>query len=372
MPRLNSGLNKNARALTKQDLYDILNGACILGCGGGGPLTLGKQLLAEVIPKGTVHLIDPKAVGDDELMAIAAGVGSPLAATAGFPFDVVHIAFKALDQIQSKLSGKSFSFVLPGEVGAGNSVIPMTVAVLSKLPIVDGDGARRAIPELDMVTYASQNVPISPIVLANQDETISFTAANAQIAGVTTDGIINGGAFKEDAGIAMWTMRGATMKTTVIPNTMSYARDLGAALRKAISAKKDPVEAVCRYLQGTLLFTGKITNTQQSTSGGFDFGTITLQNRNAALTIYNQNENLIAWSSKSIQPLVMAPDLICYLTTEGQPFSNADLQLAKNKEVAVIAAPCASQMHAPSIVAAFQVSLAKMGYAGQHAWLSEL
>ena len=372
MPRTNPGPNKKAQPLNKQDLYDILNGACILGCGGGGPLTLGEQLLAQVIQKGTVTLIDPKSVGDDELMAIAAGVGSPLAATAGFPFDVAHIAFKALDKIQSKTSGKSFGCVLPGEVGAGNSVIPMTVAVSAKIPIVDGDGARRAIPQLDMVTYASNNLPISPIVLANQDETISFSAANAQIAGVTTDGIINGGAFKEDAGMALWTMSGASMKKVVIPNTMSYARDLGAMLRKAISAKKDPVEAVSSFLQGKILFSGKIANVQQSTEGGFDFGAITLKNRTTTLTIYNQNENLIAWSSKSTQPLAMAPDLICYLTTDGQPFSNADLQLAKNKEVAIIAAPCASQMRAPSIVAAFQTSLAKMGYSGRHAWLSEL
>jgi len=372
MAHTNPGPSKAAQPLSEQDLYDILNGACILGCGGGGPLTLGQQLLVQVIQKGPVNLIDPASVGDDEIMAIAAGVGSPLAAAEGFPFDVAHIAFKTLDKIQSQLSGKSFSFVLPGEVGAGNSVIPMTVAVLAKIPIVDGDGARRAIPELEMVTYASNDLPISPVVLANQDETISFSAENAQIAGVTTDGIINGGAFKEDAGMALWKMNGASMKKAVIPNTMSYARDLGATLREAIQAKKDPVEAVSAYLQGKLLFCGKIVNVQQSTHGGFDFGMITLQNGNATLTLYNQNENLIAWSSKSTQPLAMAPDLICYLTTDGQPFSNADLKLAKNKEVAVIAAPCASQMRAQSIVVAFQASLAKLGYSGQHAWLSEL
>jgi DUF917 family protein len=343
-----------------------------LGCGGGGPLTLGNQLLREVVRKGKVTILDPASADDNELMAIAAGVGSPLAAAQGFPFDAANIAFQELNKIQSKASGKSFSYVLPGEVGAGNSVIPMTVAVLAKVPIIDGDGARRAIPGLDMVTYASHKVPISPVVLANQDETISFNAADAKIAGVTTDGIISGGAFKEDAGLALWSMNGATMKKVVIRNTMSYARDLGAALRKAIKAKKDPVVAVRRYIKGKLLFVGKISSVQQRTKEGFDFGTITLQNKNATFTIYNQNENLIAWSDKSTQPLVMAPDLICYLTADGQPFSNADLELVKNKEVAIIAAPCAKQMQTASIVAAFQASLKKMGYAGRHAWLAEL
>jgi DUF917 family protein len=299
-------------------------------------------------------------------------VGSPLAATRDFPFDVAYIAFQTLEKIQSKRLGKSFSFVLPGELGAGNSVIPMTVAVSAGIPVIDGDGARRAIPELEMVTYASNSVPVSPVVLANQDETISFSAATAELAGVTTDSIIAGGAFKEDAGMALWTMSGAIMKEAVIPNTMSYARDLGATLRKTIHARKNPVEAVCNYLHGKLLFIGKITNIQQSTKGGFDFGAITVQNPDATLTVYNQNENLIAWSNKSPQPLVMAPDLICYLTTEGQPFSNADLDLARNKRVAIIAAPCAPQMQARSILEAFQRSLRKIGYAGRHAYLSEL
>lgn len=355
--------------LTNQDLYDILNGACILGSGGGGPYTLGQQLLKQVIQKGTVELIDPKTVGDDELTAIAAGVGSPLAAAGGFPFDAAYIAFQELDNIQSKTSGKNFSCVLPGEVGAGNSVIPMTVAVSANIPIVDGDGARRAIPDLDMVTYASRNLPISPVVLANDDEKISFIAESVAIAQVTIDGIINGGAFKEDAGMALWSMSGSAMKPAVIPNTMSYTRDLGAALRNALQAGEDPVEAVCTYLSGELIFTGKITDQQQSTKAGFDFGAITIQNGKSVLTIYNQNENLIAWNSESSQPLVMAPDLICYLTTDGQPFSNADLQLAKGKEIAVIAAPCAPQMRAHSIVAAFQASLKKMGYAGSEVCL---
>ncbi|AXC14813.1 hypothetical protein ACPOL_5565 [Acidisarcina polymorpha] len=361
------------KPLSTDDLHAILNGACILGCGGGGPLSLGSSLLTQIIQQGTVYLADPiNDLPDDALTAIAAGVGSPLAASEGFPFDVASIAFKSLDDRQAAASGKHFSFVLPAEVGAGNSIVPMTVAVKLGLPIIDADGARRAIPELDMVTYASHNLPISPIVLANATQAITFYAPNPAVAGVTADGIISGGAFTEDAGISLWSMTGADVKAAAIPHTMSYARDLGIALKQTLAEQKDPVEAVRAYLDGTVIFKGTIDSTSQTTEGGFDFGTLVLKNERGRLTIYNQNENLIAWSSLSPKPLALAPDLICYLTTDGQPFTNADLDLAQGKEIAVIAASCLPQMRVPAILDKFLKALKSLGYAGSYVPVEEL
>jgi hypothetical protein len=54
--------------------------------------------------------------------------------------------------------------------------------------------------------------------------------------------------------------------------------------------------------------------------------------------VVNQNENLVAWTSTSSHPVALAPDLIVFMTADGQPFSNADLELTKGKDVVVIAA----------------------------------
>jgi hypothetical protein len=359
------------RPLSTDDLWNILNGACILGCGGGGPLALGKLLLEEVIKKGTVYLADPvKDVGDSDLMAIAAGIGSPLAAEQGFPFDVATIAVNGLE----KQVGKTFSFVLPGEVGAGNSIIPMTVAVSKGIAVVDADGAGRAIPELDMDTYTTHDLPISPIVLANSDVAITFYAPNPTVAGVTVDGIIGGGTFQEDAGAALWAMDGKTMKPAAIHNTLSYALKLGQTLGQNTGPGKNPVEAVRAYLGGTVIFSGEIAKVEQQTSGGFDYGVITFASSTGKqrLTIYNQNENLIAWNTEWPKPIALAPDLVTYLTTDGQPFTNADLNLAKGKEIAIIAAPCRPEMRNPRIVAAFRKSLHKLGYAGPYVPFEDL
>ena len=104
-----------------------------------------------------------------------------------------------------------------------------------------------------------------------------------------------------------------------------------------------------------------------------DFGTITLQDKKKnIMTIYNQNENLIAWVSNKSHPVAIGPDLICYMTTDGVTFSNADLDLAKGKEVAVIGCPCTPQLRAPKVMAAWTENLKSIGYAGQYIPIEEI
>src|SRR4051794_355204 len=262
--------------LDAQDLRDILDGACILGAGGGGPYPLGESLLEGVLSaKHPVELVAVDAVPADARLAVAAGVGSPDAASSGFPFDAATHAWDALDARQQPVSGRLLSHVLPGEVGAANSILPMTVAATKGLPIVDGAGAARAIPALQMCTYASRGVPLGAVVLANADEQVSFQAPNPSTADSAMRGIVSSGTFAEDAGVAMWAMDGDVMAKAIIPGTTELARRLGATLREA-RAGGDPVEAVRAFLGGRVLFRGTIESVAEQTEKGFDLGTVTL------------------------------------------------------------------------------------------------
>src|SRR6266436_9533147 len=106
-----------AAVLTIQQLNYILDGACIMGSGGGGPYTVGKKVL-QYIGNRTVYLVPTAAVPDNVSMAVSAFVGSPdAAANQALDFSVAATAFEAL----STAVAKPFSYVLPGEVGAANS-----------------------------------------------------------------------------------------------------------------------------------------------------------------------------------------------------------------------------------------------------------
>ena len=360
------------KKLSHDDLRRILDGSCILGAGGGGPRSIGEEYLKKLLKRPPILLADPKKdIKASQLMAVAAGVGSPDAATKGFPMDVPVIAFKKLNKLVKAKRKKSLSFVLPGEVGAGNTFVPLGVASDLGLPVVDASSARRAIPALTQCTYA--DLPISPVILANDETEVDFSVATVAEASPTLRGIISSGSFTQDAGVAFWHMNGSTVRRNAVPNTMSYALRLGRILHKAIQKKKDPVEAVRKFLNGYILFVGKIVDSSEHTTGGFDFGTITLENKSKVrMTIYNQNENLIAWRSDSVTPQAIAPDLISYLTTDGLTFSNADLDIPKGKTVAVIGSRCTRYLRKKSIVAEFQKSLVGIGYAGEYMPIEKL
>jgi uncharacterized protein len=361
---------QTSQTLNATQLGYILNGACILGSGGGGPVSVGQQVLQQ-IGNRPVTLVSPDSVDPSLWTAVSAFVGSPdAAASQQLNFSVATSAFNALAGIVNQ----TFSCVLPGEVGAGNSLIPMVVAVENNIPVVDAAGACRAVPGFLMVTYAAAQIPAAPMVLTDGNSPVTLNCNNS-IADPVTRGIISGGAFAEDAGIAFWSMNCQTMAQAALAGTTSAALALGQALANAIASGQDPVAAVRASLTqpNFLLCTGKIVDNSESTSGGFDFGQVVIKaDDGSTVTIYNQNENLIAFSNTSPLPLAMGPDLICYLTKSGQVFSNADITPAiEQQEIAVIGVP-APAMRSDFIIGQFLQALEGIGYAGSYVPVEQL
>jgi len=67
---------------------------------------------------------------------------------------------------------------------------------------------------------------------------------------------------------------------------------------------------------------------------------------------------------------VMAPDLICYLTADGAPFSNAGPDIGKvtpGTEVGIIAVPAKPFGYGtPWVITSFKPLLAALGYPGPY------
>jgi uncharacterized protein len=362
---------EDASWLNKETLEDVLLGACVLGVGGGGPRVLGESLIASVLKLNPPKVAAPADVADAAFMAVSACAGSPTAAAVDpFPFEVATTAYREL----AAQTGRPFDYVLAGEVGAGNSFIPMLVAAELGVPLVDGSGARRAMTTLPEATFAAK-ARISPIVASDQKTKVVFSTEAAESADPVLRAIMSSGTFPDFAGIALWGMDGATMKGAVIPGTLGYARDLGRTLREAKG--KDPVQAVCAFLKGKTLFRGKIVASSEQQIAGFDLGRTTLKSSTgeAQCTVYNQNENLIAWSSEKTTPLGMGPDLLCWLTADGEPFTNAAPDIKKyvqDKEVVLIGAPSPAQSRTAPIIAAYMAILRQIGYAGPYTAIEDL
>lgn len=352
-------------------LQAILLGACLYGSGGGGPLQIGEAIADYMTQEGSpIYIQTWQSLPANTRLAVSAMVGSPNAAESGpFPFKVPGIAFDALSLLVAA-SGSKLTAVLAAEVGAGNSMIPLLVAQARGIPVVDGDGAGRAVPLIPMVTFAADpTLSISPVVLANSQQQVVLGLDTAAQADDSIRGIISGKSWTEDAGLALWAMGIPEVSRNIIPWTYSKSLVLGKALQAAVRNHADPVAAVCQTIGGRELIRGTITSQSSQTSGGFDVGTMTIQSSDGSgveAVVYSQNENLLLWLSNQSSPVVMAPDLISMMTVDGQPFSNADMNLAQGKEVVVIGSPCQPQLRQPVLLNVFMATLNSIGYAGPY------
>jgi DUF917 family protein len=186
--------------------------------------------------------------------------------------------------------------------------------------------------------------------------------------------VISNGIFEQDAGLAMWPMDSEQLRQAdPVEGTVTKALELGKVLRGL-----GPNDLGDLDFLGKVIFGGTLSDIQTSTSGGFDHGLATLENGEESFYIYLQNENIMGWSSSQAAPIIMAPDLICYLAEEfeqpeGCPepirvFSNAaqDWQCFQNKEVIIIGRPCDGKLRQGNLGDTFHQFRIAFGYPGPY------
>jgi uncharacterized protein len=354
--------------LDKQALEDILAGATFLGSGGGGPRIVGQMIIDSLVKAGTLpSLVSLDDLGDGAYGAMSAFAGSPDDASSDtFDWSPATKAFQLLAETMSSAGKPPMSYVMPVELGGGNSFIPLAVAasLSPPIPVADAAGARRAVPSLAETTFAEHSVAISPMVLASPTDEMSVTVSNATVADNVLRAVVGGQqGFGNEAGVAAWAMDGATARASSIAGATTYAQGLGAAIRNAPGDGK--VGAALGYTFGFLLCRGTIAQVIAETSGGFDHTTVEIKaDDGSVVRVFSQNENLIAYSSARPAPLCLAPDLICYITEAGVCFSNADPELAPGTKMALIGVPAPAAMRTKYFVTQFQQDLTGLGYGG--------
>lgn len=360
------------RTLNSQDLEDIVNGACFLGCGGGGPFSTAQDMLQTILNlTDKITVLDVTEVGATDTFVVTAYIGS---ATAVVDTTLKHVSPTSACERLTQAVGRPLAGVVPAEVGAVNTLTPMTVAARLNIPIIDADGAGRAVPEIMLTTYASRQIPISPVVVANEeDEQVLLYVPDAVAAEQLVRSIVTSPSFGGIGGLALWAMNGSTLRRSAIAGTLQHAQSLGTVLRWAREHGANPVQAILSHLEdrGKLLFTGEVMRITTQTTGGFDFFTVVLKNdEGTQVRIDSQNENMLAWRDDDNAPIAMSPDLMCYLTTDGQPLSTTDL--IQGQWVSVIGVQARPEMRQSFIENAFLSIFKRLGYAGPYVPIEKL
>ncbi len=325
------------RKLDKTAVIKVAKGACFLGSGGGGPLSITPAIIENIFNiTDTITVVDISEVPDDAGVAISAGMGSPQGA-AGMTFDTApSAAFDTVANTYGKLS-----YVAAIEVGAANSVIPMLVAAHNNIPLVDANGAGRAVPTLSSTTFAQAGIPATPAVLSavgvkGNPVVVCPSGDSAEEVEEWAQKVLttNPDFSQHKAGaVALWPFSGEKLKqgagatATAIGGSLVLAENIGEALDSPT-----PIDSVTEVLKGTgckyqYLGTGKVITVKEESVGALDGGIVEVAMDDGVMELPYLNEFLGAFNWDSENPTyILGPDMICCMTPDGEPLSNPSIK----------------------------------------------
>jgi len=320
-------------------LESISIGAGILGTGGGGNPYIGMLRARELVRvHGPVDVLALDELPEDSRVVCVGGMGAP---TVGVEKVRGTESYRAVRAIE-KHTGERATALISGEIGGSNSLEPVIPASLAQLPLVDGDGMGRAFPELQMTTFFIYGIPPTPTAVCDEkgntaivEDAVSPTWVERMARAVT---IVMGCAPV----FAFAPMSAADVRRTAIPGTLSLAKSLGDAVRRAQREKANPIDAILGTVPGHVLFQGKIVDVERRTTEGFARGRVTIDGMDddagAQLVVDFQNENLVAHCDGDV--IVTVPDLICIVDAErGEPITTELLRYGFRVSVLGFPAP---------------------------------
>ena len=329
--------------LQEQHLKDLATGAAFLATGGGGDPYLSLLCAQQSIKQyQAAELISIDDLADDAVIVAVGSVGAPTTSLELLPsIDDPVIAIKAFEQHL----GIKVDAVVSFEIGGANSLIPIVAAAASSIPVIDGDGMGRALPEVQMMTYSIAGVSPTPSIAVDY-------AGNAVVFDNVTvleyEEQIREFAMQRGGMVTTveFCMSAAVLRKCIVPNTVTLAIAIGEVLRVERGNALQMIERLRVIFENTAygdmvtLFTGTVTDVATSVIGGYDIGFATLRsdrNDEMDVKVDIKNEYLTVWLGEKL--LASVPDLITFLDTEtGQPINSE--RLAFGQRVTIVGIGC--------------------------------
>lgn len=349
----------NGKALGPSDLERLLRGASVLGTGGGGSFSRGRAILAELQARG----LESRLLALEDLPAAALGVATAVAGGG-----LTHEAVERLEALAPEPPavagaralaahlGRPVDFVYALEIGPQNTLEALRLAAFLGVPLVDGDCAGRAVPELGQTTLSLAGIPLAPFVGA------TFQGEVVLVAALPDPGrgeVLCRALAQAGGGLVCLTgfpVTGAQLRQALLPGTLSRCMALGALLGPG----RRPAEALAAAAGGRVAFTGRALPAEIRLDGGFFRGFLDLEGSDAfagrRYRIGIQNEFMWSWLDGRLD--ARCPDLICVVeadsglgkVTYGHGF---ELAIEAGEALAVLHLPCAEAWRSARGRAAF-------------------
>lgn len=318
-------------------IEDLAIGSGILGSGGGGDPTYATWMLHHQIEQyGPIVIRSLNSLTESDWVAPLALMGAPLI---GREKVLSSRELEAvLDAIEEQ-SGRRITALMIGEIGGSNAFTPLLIAGKRGLPVIDADLIGRAFPKLEMNSASLHGLPTTPIWIADSlgnrvcikgddPKRLEELARHVAVA------MGSSCAFSFAVG------DGPLMQSHAIAGSLTRALKLGAAVRLA----DDPFRAL-REAEGHCLASGVISDIDSSIDAGFLKGRVTLTTQTGEVTLFYQNEYLLA--EKEGQCLGCTPDLLVLLD-ESSGLALMSERLRFGLQVQLFALPAPTRWKSPA------------------------
>ncbi|KUK02429.1 MAG: Uncharacterized protein XD58_1398 [Thermotoga sp. 50_1627] len=333
-----------ARLLDTESLRNILYGSTFLGAGGGGSPEVGAYLIDRIEREtegAKITLLDATEMKDHGYAVMVAGIGAPrVIKERGFGVEAVY-AFDAVRNLHF-LTSKDICYLMAGELGGFNTLVPFYVAAKRGLPVIDADGNGRAVPELFTTLYNCYRIPVSPLALANSNADVSVfflhnpidhRSAESFARAITTT-------WGMSAAFATWAVSREQIISYLVPGSISLCERIGSVFREKGFSTVGALSAELGKFGVKELFVGRIAALKTVSKESFDVGLTILEGLSdytgTSMEIYFKNENILARLDGRV--VAMVPDIITLVDVELlQPLTNADIK--EGQEVVVYGLP---------------------------------
>ena len=280
--------------LKGKELEEIVVGLSFFGCGGGGSREEGFEIVREI---DEVRIVDLSELEEEEMIASPYACGSLDCEDSKGVFK----EYKAVLELEEFLKLR-FSALFPTELGAYNTTIVFKIAKMMGIPVIDGDGAGRAVPEIhhsipSILGYRA--VPASVVLSSGDTLIVKETEDDEKLERIIRHLVSKFG----NVGVCDHPMKVEDAKLSLVKGSLKRSLEVGKAIMNR------DLDSIVRITKSKLLMSGRIEKVELESNGGFTKGRMWIGN----CTIHFKNENLTLECDDGIYRF---PDMIILLNVE--------------------------------------------------------
>lgn len=309
-----------------KDIEMFLNGVCILGTGGGGKLDYGRRFLYPLAEAGTLNWGSVDEIGDDENVACVWYMGSVAPIPPKGKPEIEKIKESCMVRavrLFMQETGVTVHRLVAMEMGASNTAAAVETGALMNLPVLDGDLAGRAVPEIVQVTPFFHGVRLDPFAVCDEWGNTVFvrravTGEMAEMIGKMISVVTKSPDSSTLCGNCGILMKGSEAKKYLVRGTLTKAFELGKAIQAAKEAGESLLETAVNQLHAVPLFQGVIEKIDWESKSGYMYGQNTIRGagkwNGKKCEIWYKNENHMLWMDGKLR--CSSPDSICGIYTK--------------------------------------------------------